>query len=242
MKLQDLIPEWPTIDPIRPCVLGLKSGIDHPLAAVVLVVTPLGIVAVREYRERLRALAAHLQALRRMVGDLQPTWAAPDNEPEVRIEFAQHGIGVCPVDSSDLTGIQRVQSWLFAQQLFFAPTVPLLIADMQAYRFADNELASGEKRQQERAFHQADELPTALRIALLSWPQLPALPTAETTRNLRQLVADGLMSDRTRADIERLAEYERADAERETVSLKDRAYPFAEMFDASDNEGHDSMF
>jgi len=224
MTLKEILPEWPKIDPERPCILGLKSGIDHPLAAVILVSTPFGMIAVREYRQRLRALAAHLQALQRVVGDLKPQWACSRQELEIQIEFAQHRVSVCPVESDDLAGIQRVQSWLHAKQLFFAPTVPLLIEDMQAYRFAANELPSGEKRQQERTFHQADELPTALRIALLSWPSLPTVPEQREGRDLSKL------DEKTRRDILRVAEIEQSDAKRLELPAEDANYPFGEMF------------
>ena len=224
-SLKDLLPEWPAIDPSRPCVVGLKSGIDHPLAAVLLVATPFGLVAVREYRQRLRALAAHVSALQReLVQGLTPIWAASKHEPELQTEFGQHGVNVALVPADDLAGIQRVQSWLFAKQLFFAPTVPLLIEDMQAYRFAPNELRTGEKRQVERAFKQADELPTALRNGLLLWPALPKV--ADPATALRNLT---LLDPKTRADIERMREFETMDTRRD-VQAGDLDYPFGEMF------------
>ena len=36
-RLQKILPEWPKVDPSRPCYVGIDPGADHPFAAVLLV-------------------------------------------------------------------------------------------------------------------------------------------------------------------------------------------------------------
>jgi hypothetical protein len=61
--VQRLIPEWPAINPERPVIIGLDSGADHPFGAVMIVVTPKGLVVVRDYFERNKAISQHISPI-----------------------------------------------------------------------------------------------------------------------------------------------------------------------------------
>jgi hypothetical protein len=102
----------------------------------------------------------------------QIKWAANKNEVNLRLEFALKGVGVIQAENKHEVGIQRVQSWLYSGQLYFAHTVPLTIEQMRAYRYAENVSVDGQKKK-EGVFKQKDELPDALRYALMAWPELP---------------------------------------------------------------------
>jgi hypothetical protein len=123
-EIQRLIPEWPDISPSRDLLIGLDSGADHPFGAVKLVVTPLGLVIVSDYLQRMQAISQQLPAIQSAFG-LTPAmqklrWSANKNEANLRLEFGLKGIGVIPAENKHEIGIQRVQSWLVSGQLYFA--------------------------------------------------------------------------------------------------------------------------
>lgn len=208
------IPEWPAIDPSRSVIIGLDSGADHPFGAIKIVSTEFGLIVVDEYLERQKALSQHLPNISlkfRLSQFANIKWAANKNEVQLRLEFALKGVGVIQAENKHEVGIQRTQSWLYTKKLFFAYTVPSTIEQMRAYRYANNIKPDGTKKVKEDVFKLKDELPDALRYALMAWPELPE-PATEVRTPAQQARFDA-MPDNVRADVERIKEYdERAKA------------------------------
>ena len=209
-EMKKLIPEWPAIDPSRPVIVGLDSGADHPFGAVMIVATAKGLVVVGEYLERQKAISQHIAPIALKFGLARFTnvkWAANKNEANLRLEFGLKGIGVIPAENKHEIGIQRVQSWLYTKNLHFAYTVPNTIEQMRAYRYANNSKPDGTKKTKEEVFKFKDELPDGLRYAVMAWPELPE-PEAPVRTKKEQDRWDA-MSDETRADVERVIEYDK---------------------------------
>ncbi len=201
--VQMYLPEWPMIDPSRRVIIGLDSGADHPFGSVAHVVTEKGIVAVNDYLERQRAYSAHLGGIRMSFGRALATnnvlWCANKNEAQLRLEFNAHGILVAPAENDQMAGIQRVLSWLYTKQYKIAYTCPRLFEQMKKYRYADNTMSDGAKRDKEKVYKKEDELPDAVRYALMTWPSLPKAPEPVVGRDLRSL------DERTRWEIMEMA-------------------------------------
>jgi phage terminase large subunit len=178
-EVRRVIPEWPNIDSTRLAVIGLDSGVDHPFGALKVLNTDRGLVVCGEYLERLQALSTHLSPISQRFGLAQfnpnnITWAANKNEANLRLEFGLQGVGVVPAEAKHEVGIQRVQSWLHTKQLWFvASHCPKTIEQMKAYRFAPGNTAIDGQKKKEQVFKQKDELPDALRYAVMAWPELP---------------------------------------------------------------------
>lgn len=230
-EVRKLIPEWPAISPGRQVLVGLDSGVDHPFGAVKVVVTEHGLVVVGEYLERGRAISQHLDPIVRDLGlygrgDIR--WAANKNEANLRLEFGLKGVGVMPAENKHEIGIQRVQSWLYTKKLFFAYTVPRTIEQMRAYRMADNSKPSGEKKEKEKVFKLKDELPDAIRYAIMAWPELPEPETAPMTdsEKLRWEALD----ERSRMDIARVREYEAGQKASADLEESDDMYPMGGFY------------
>lgn len=230
--IRSFIPEWPAIDPSRAVIIGLDSGADHPFGAVMLVATPKGLVVVREYLERGRALSQHLPAIVMhfgLHGYPNLKWAANKNEANLRLEFGLKNVGVIPAENKHEVGIQRVQSWLYSKQLFFAYTCVKSIEQMRAYRYADNLKPSGEKKVKEEVFKLKDELPDAIRYALMAWPELPEEPNPlETDAQKARWEA---FDDRTKQEIQRMRDYH-AEEDRKAQDMQDTdaGYPMGGFF------------
>lgn len=171
------IPEWPNISPSRRILVGLDEGGDHPFGAVMIVMTDKGLVVVSDYLERMKAhSAAHDDIYLKMgLGHFpERSFAGNKNALNLRLEWGLKGTGVIQAESKQEVGIQRVQSWLLTGKLKFAYTAKRCILQCGAYRYADNTRPStGEKRDKELVFKLKDELPDALRYALMAWPELP---------------------------------------------------------------------
>jgi hypothetical protein len=203
------IPEWPEIHPHRKVIIGLDEGGDHPFGAVLIVVTPRGLVVVDEFLERMRAHSiAHDEiwikfGLHRFY---EKVFAANKNALNLRLEWGLKNTGIVQAENKHEVGIQRVKSWLYAKQLKFVKSrAPRTIEQMGAYRWADNTVASsGEKRAKENVFKLKDELPDGIRYALMAWPALPDFEVPEKTdAEQRRLDA---FDDKTRRELEILAE------------------------------------
>lgn len=237
--VKQLIPEWPRIDPSRPLLIGLDSGADHPFGAVLIVVTPYGLVIVDEYLQRQRAYIEHLMAIQHAFGRAdtsKATWAANKNEAQLRIEFGLRGVGVTPVENKHDAGIQRVQSWLYAKQLWYAYTVPRTIEQSRMYRYAENLKPDGTKKSKEEVYKKDDELPDSKRYAIMAWPDLPKAPGSEDAANAARLAA---FDDKTRYDLERMKEFREAREKGNELSLNDPGWP---MGDFNMVEGVEDMF
>jgi hypothetical protein len=195
--VKKFIPEWPQIRPDRPILIGVDTGADHPFGAVKLVSTEKGFVVVDEYLERERSFIKHAQFLKSLGGwngqqwsGVKPRFAINKNDKQASIELAQHGIYCAKAENDQVAGTERVKSWLHTNQLYFAASkCNKTIKQMQAYRWADNTSTDGQARK-EKVFKKNDELPDAVRYALMIWPMLPTAPEVETpTRDLSILPA-----------------------------------------------------
>lgn len=234
--IKKLVPEWPAISPKRKILVGLDSGADHPFGASKIIVTEAGLVVVGEYLERKKAVSQHLDPIVRDLGlaghpDVQ--WAANKNEANLRLEFGLRGVGVAPAENKQEVGIQRVQSWLYSKKLFFAYTVPKTIEQMRALRYADNSKPSGEKKAKEEVFKFKDELPDALRYAIMMYPELPEREASAMSES--QQSRWDAFDDKTRQSIERVRDYHKRETESK-LSEDDETYPVGELFGSTELE------
>lgn len=237
-KLEDLdavreyLPNWPTYSEFR-TIIGLDSGADHPFGAVKMVVTPRAIIVVGEYLERQRAFSTHLAAIRsQFAPGSDVLWCANRNEAQLRLEFNAHGILVAPAENDQMSGIQRVLSWLYTKQLkIVMPTCPRTFEQMRMLRYAKNEMADGQKTK-EKVFKKEDELPDCIRYGLMTWPSLPAVPEQLVGRDTSK------MDPRVRWELEKLKQYANRDNDRD-LSPVSPDYPMGNMY-GNDEENSDS--
>ncbi len=232
------IPEWPRIDPSRRKIIGLDSGADHPFGAVDMVVTDKGIIVVKDYLERQRAFGTHFAAIKETFKgtlDGEILWAANKNEAQLRLEFNSQGILVAPAENDQMSGIQRVLSWLYTKQFKIAHTAPRTFDQMKKYRYADNKSPDGQKRV-EKVFKVSDELPDCVRYGLMMWPSLPNAPLPMTGRDLSQL------DPRTRWEIEKMRHFAAKGHDRDLKPANEE-YPVGDFYghDGASNE-YDDMF
>lgn len=186
-----LIPEWPRVDPSRPVIVGLDPGADHPFAGVALVGTDKGLIAVGEYLSRDSAIIKHSQGLFAMLHQSKisgaNTWAIDRSQKQTSIELGQHGIFVIGAENDVVAGIQRVKSWLFSGRLYIIRSrCPKLVQQLFSYRWNENTDASGQARR-ERVIKVNDDLPDALRYAVMTWPELPYPPEPSILRSLENM-------------------------------------------------------
>ena len=206
--VKEYIAEWPTVAPDRKILIGIDEGADHPFGAVMIVVTEKGLVVVKDYLKRMKAYsAAHDDVFDDFGLRLYPdkTFAGNKNALQLRLEWGLKGTGVIEAENKHEVGIQRMQSWLVLGQLKFAYTATRSIEQCGAYRYADNTKPStGEKREKEGVFKLKDELPDAVRYALMAWPELPdperQLKTPEEQRRW------DAFDDKTRRELEIMKE------------------------------------
>lgn len=239
--IKKFIPEWPNINPERPRIIGLDSGADHPFGAVLIIATDRGLVVVAEYLERQKAISQHLPVIMQrfgMNGLMQNVkWAANKNEANLRLEFALKGVGVIPAENKHEVGIQRVQSWMYAKQLFFAYTVPGTIDQMHSYRYADNTTTDGQKKK-EAVFKQKDEYPDCIRYALMAWPELPERAAKPMTD--REANRWNSLDDRSRYDIEMMREFNKRQRDKD-LGIEEEGYPLGNFFGSEVSEA-ESIF
>ncbi len=241
--VQKLIPEWPNLSSTRAIVIGLDSGADHPFGAVLVVPTPAGLVICGEYLERQQAMMTHLASIQGRFGTARFSnikWAANKNEAQLRLEFGLRGVGVIPAENKHALGIQRVQSWLTTGQMFFvASRVPKTIEQMKAYRYADNYLNDGQKREKEEVFKKKDELPDALRYAVLAWPELPKLDQKPMTE--REQKRWDALDNNSKLDIERIREYNNREKTKH-LEPADKNYPIGDFWGVRGEGESSSIF
>jgi hypothetical protein len=211
------IPEWPKIDSWRQVLVGIDTGADHPFGGVKLVATELGLVVVGEYLERDKVFAQHCYNLKSLANSPTTRWAINKNERQPMMELAQHGIFCQKSENEIVAGTERVKSWLQAKQLWFvASRVPQTLNQMHAYRWAENTMTDGSKREKEKVFKLRDELPDCIRYAVMSWPQLPKAHIIDPhpPRDLTNLPGE------MRATIERMRKFEgREPDQKQSVTL-----------------------
>ena len=231
-----IIPEWPMLDASREVLVGLDSGVDHPFGAAFIVVTDRGLVVVGEYLERMQAMSQHLSPLITRFGlnrfnPSKITWAANRNEANLRLEFGLKGVGVVAAEAKHEVGIQRVQSWLHTKQIFFvASHCPIMLDQMKAYRYADNTATDGQKKAKENVFKQKDELPDALRYAVMAWPELPDPEKPILTPREEQRWS--ALSEKSKQDIEHMRNFNKRHKEGE-LGIDETGYPTGDFFASS---------
>lgn len=238
MDLATLLPEWPRINSTRPALIGIRGGSDHPFGALLMIATERGLVVVDEYLERQQANLKHKNAIvakfnTTRFSDLR--WAVSDAEKDLRLEFSLADVPTIGVPSVQTFGVQRVQSWLLADQLYFASQqCPETIRQLKRYRYAQNTLPDGQKRQTETVFRADDELPTALAVAVLAWPELPKpTPAVLTDRERRRWES---LDEGSRQDIERLKEYA-AQVKGKDLDESDARFPVGDFFGTGTGSG-----
>lgn len=231
--VRKVIPEWPNISPARTILIGLDSGADHPFGSVMIVVTEHGLVIVRDYLKRMQAISQQLPAIQATF-NITPServrWMANKNEANLRLEFGLKGIGVQQVENKHEIGIQRVSSWLHSRQLFIAYTARTTYDQMLAYRYATNTQPDGQKKAKEGVFKLKDELPDAVRYAIMGWPELPQVDGP--VRTPQQQARWDAMDERTRLDIERVQTFNKKTTEGDMESTEE-GYPLGSFFDNS---------
>jgi len=212
-QIKEILPEWPAIDPSRQVLIGIDTGADHPFGGVKLVSTEKGIIVVGEYLARDSSYIEHAAALLRLAGNPNTKWAINKNERQGILELAQHGIYCQKAENDQVTGIERVKSWLHQNQLWFAaPLCPRTVQQMASYRWDDNYNKRDEKIK-ERVIKLDDELPDCIRYALMTWPRLPS-PIIETEKKRDISKLPGEMQ----ATIERMRRLDAAPKEPDTVT------------------------
>lgn len=211
-ELKAMLPEWPDISPARTGVVGLDPGSDHPFAGVTAVSVPEGLIVYGEYEEREKPAAIHAAHLKAMARGLQLRWGIDRSQAQMQIELAQHGIFTAPAENNVTAGIERVKSWMLTRRIFFVKSrTKKLVSRLKSYRWADTEKNDGSTGQQQ-PYKRFDDLPDALRYMLMLWPHLPEPREATSGRDLSKL------DDKTRAEIERLRQFEGKGREEESVA------------------------
>lgn len=178
------LPSWPKIPPELPVLIGLDPGADHPFAAVKVLATPQGLLVYQEYARRMSSYADHAEYLLRWTeGHQDVRWACDRTANQAQIELAHLGIPTSSAENSVVLGIQRVQAWMRTERIgFVVPRVPMLLDELQTYRWKDTSTTDGEKGR-EQVFKQDDDLCDALRYAVMLWPELPTEPAPRIGRD-----------------------------------------------------------
>lgn len=231
-EVKRYIPEWPNISPTRKVLVGLDEGGDHPFGAVCIVITDKGLVVVSDYLERMKAhSAAHDDIYNKMGLARFPerSFAGNKNALNLRLEWGLKGTGVIQAESKQEVGIQRVQSWLLTKKLKFAYTSPRTIEQCGAYRYADNTKPSTGEKKKELVFKLKDELPDALRYALMAWPELP--DADEVTMTEAEQARWDAFDEKTRWELGRAAEdHKRKLGKNVELQPHEEGFPVGNMF------------
>jgi hypothetical protein len=122
---------------------------------------------------------------------------------------------------------------------FVRQRCPILIEQMKAYRYADNYLGDGQKREQEQVFKKKDELPDALRYATLAWPELPKVDAKPMTDRERSRWEH--LDEQSKLDIERIREYN-AGALKKHLEQGEKNYPIGEFWGGQGSGESSSIF
>ena len=200
-EIRKVIPEWPDIESWRQVLVGIDTGADHPFGAVKLVSTEMGLVVVGEYLERDKTFIQHAASIKRLAGSSTTKYAINKNERQPMMELAQHQIYCQPAENDQVSGIERVKSWLHTKQMWFVEArCPQTIKQLKAYRWAENASPRTDEKRREKVFKLNDELCDCVRYSVMTWPVLPKAPpeVAVPVRDLSQ------MPDEMRASIQRM--------------------------------------
>jgi hypothetical protein len=236
-EIRKAFPNWPSIDPDLDAYIAIDPGSDHPFAASLAVMTPIGLVFIGEVLERGKPIGEYVNLMQRMLGKFNPgrpftpqTWAIDKSQKQFAIELAQapHRIYATPAPNDVENGIRRVQSWIAMGQCWFLlPAhdpergVPQTVEQMRGYRWADNTTPDGQARK-ERVMKLRDDLPDAVRYLLMTGPQLIDIDRSPS-QGKRDLSG---MDTLTRYEMELMREREgRYKLEEDTFSISESDLP-----------------
>lgn len=209
-ELLQYFPEWPALDVTRPSVTGLDPGTDHPFAGIHLVASPRGLVAVGEYEEAGKVYQLHAQSIQAMRRGFGGRVGIDRSQAQAQLELAQYGLYTVAAENDVIAGINRVSSWMIRSSRRATPDslpsglvlprslVPKAIKRLGAYRWADNTKSDGSTRR-ELVYKRNDDLPDAVRYALMTYPALPEYDPTPTQKG-RDLSA---LSEQVRSEIVR---------------------------------------
>lgn len=242
-QIREWLPEWPAVDSRRPGVVGLDPGTDHPFAGVRLVATEKGIVQVGEYCERARSYKAHVHGtpdnpncINRLIGDSKPRIGRDRSQAQAGIELALQGIYTESAENKVWAGIQRVWMWMESGQFRIArSTCPQTLAQLRAYRWADNTQKDGQEKGDPQPFKKFDDLPDALRYAFMLWPHKPRVEKLASGVPARDLNA---LPPKVRADIERAAAADRVTPDG-LIRVTDSELDIMPLIDTAEHMGLD---
>jgi hypothetical protein len=245
-ELRQYFPSWPHVDLSYPSVTGLDPGSDHPFAGIHLVASPRGLVAVGEYLERDKLYQQHAASIQRLRRGFTSRVGIDRSQKQAITEFALYGLYTVPAENDVIAGINRCASWMLAN---VRPTprdlptgglilpyalVPRTIKQLRSYRWAENDKKDGSAKGRELVYKKKDDLPDALRYALMTYPSLPAAhPAIVGRRDLRAL------DDKTRVELERMRRLD--DAERTPPQLSADGY-IVEGYDEALHDKGDGFF
>ena len=225
--IREVLPEYPNIDPTRSAIIGMDPGADHPFGAVLIVATEAGLVVCGEHHKRNKAAYDHAIDMRAMCRGLHPErWAIDRSQKQMAIELSQHGIYATAANNDVVSGINRVQSWLRTKKLWFIePWCPRTVEHLRNYQWAENVgLDGGARREQVKKV--LDDLPDALRYALMLWPELPSMLTRDepddVTRFLRDLET---VPEPARWQVERMRKIDRQERGEDLSELDEMLTP-----------------
>lgn len=214
--IKALIPEWPDIADWRPTWIGIDEGADHPTGAVKLVSANNCLIAVDEYLVRDKPFVEHSAAFQRMAFPHEARYAINKNARQPMMEFSRHGINCMPADNDQHTGIERVRSWLHAKRLFFIESkVPKTIRQMQSLHWLATK-KDEQHRDTPQVFKKDDELPDALRYALMAFPIVKPEPLDAGPDPI------AVYTPKVQADIGRMRRYDA------TIMLEERKLGFVD--------------
>lgn len=216
-EIKKILPEWPMISATRQAWIGLDTGADHPFGAVKLVATENGLVVVGEYLERDRPFAQHAEALKRLAAPHPVKWAINRNERQPMLELARppYHITCQPADNDQLTGTERVKTWLHTRQLWFIEQqCQRTIKQMMSLRYAEPR-KDGQHRDTTLVYKKDDELPDCIRYSLMCFPLLPQPVEVSQERNIDHFTPE------QQASIQRLRRIDKIDKEHELTVASD---------------------
>lgn len=248
-EMRHYFPEWPAIDPTRPAVAALDPGTDHPFAAVCLVASPRGLVVVGEYNERARTFALHAQDIHKILrGDPEKQIGIDRSQAQAQIELREYGLSTVGAENDVLAGINRISAWMLASsrnRFDNMPTglvlpracCPILIRQLQAYRWADNTNRDGSTKR-EQVYKHNDDLVDALRYALQLWPSLPGQDPISRPKS-RDLAG---MPANMRLEIERMRRIEKAEQRKHEEARAADSYGYDPGIDQFEGESVSTGF
>jgi hypothetical protein len=179
-RSSDYIPEWPDARSVAPDAHRARLGRGPSRSAAVAVSSHgEGDRGGREYLERQRAFGAHLGGIRQELSRLAVNTCGPrtgtkrssgSNSPRITCSSPRPRTIRWPAFSACCRGCTRSGSRS-------RTPVQALFDQMKKYRYAENVMPDGSKREKEKVYKKEDELPDCVRYALMTWPSLPKAGT-----------------------------------------------------------------